>query len=121
MKKFSTNKLNQYWDDIPSDKHNAITYAGLMKKWRVPKRTVREILSALACFDNGTDEILIRTSHSNGFYKTSNINEIEAFRKETLSRGLSCLAPLKKMNRIIKKEYDKTPDLLAMLAEEVNL
>lgn len=121
MKKFSTNKLNQYWEDIPSNKHNAITYAKLMQKWGVRKRTAREILSALACFDNGTDEILIRTSHGSGFYKTSNIDEIEAFRKETLSRGLSCLAPIKKMNRIIKKEYDKTPNILAMLAEEVNL
>lgn len=121
MKKISNKRLIEYWADIPTGKHNAITYSKLILKWGVCKRTVREILSALACFDNGTDEILIRTSHGNGFYKTSNIEEITAFRKETLSRGLSCLAPIKKMNRVIKKDYDKTPDLLSILEDEIKV
>ena len=103
MKNVPIEKLLLYWEDIPKEKHNAVTYQQLMKKWNVSKRNTREILSALARFDNGTDEILIRTSHRSGFYKTADLEQIEEFRDETLSRGLSCLAPLKKMNRVLKK------------------
>ena len=119
MKKIPIEKVILYWDDIPLGKHNAVTYQQLMKKWDVSKRSTREILSALACFDNGTDEVLIRTSHSSGFYKTADIKEIEEFRAETLSRGLACLAPLKKINRVLKKSYENTGDLLELLSKEI--
>lgn len=106
-----------YWNDIPVGKVNAVTYEDLIIKWKVSKRTVRELLNSLSRYDSGDNYILIRTSRGKGFYKTDHQEEIEAFRRECLSRGRSCLAPVKKMNRVLKLQYEGDYDLFTALEQ----
>ena len=93
-------KLELYWADIPTNKKRAITYPELMKHWSASERVVRLILQELSSFDNGDNYILIRSAKNRGFYKTDDIKEIESYKRECMSRGLSSLAPIKKINRI---------------------
>ena len=43
--------------------------------------------------------------------------EIEAFRQECLNRGKSCLAPITKMNRVLKLQYEGDFDLFTALEQ----
>lgn len=110
-------QLKKYWEDIPTGKENAITYEELVFKWKKCKRDVREILNELSRYDSGDDYILIRSSRGKGFYKTDKTEEIEDFRKECLSRGRSCLSPIKKMNRVLKVKYENNFDLFTALEQ----
>lgn len=91
----------RYWQDVPVGKENAKTYDELCCMWEKDKRTVRSILHELSRYDSGDDYILIRSSNGKGFYKTDDVAEIEAYKKECLSRGRNVFAPIKKINRVL--------------------
>ena len=110
MKDFEsiTNKLEFYWHDIPVGKENAIRYPELMLMWGVKERDVRQILHELSSFDNGDDYILIRSAKNRGgFYKTTDVDEIKAFKKECLAKGKSNFAPVKKINRVMRNDAEQ--------------
>lgn len=97
-------KLEIYWNDIPTNKTDAVSYSILQMWWGTNDREVRRILHDLSRYDNGDDYVLIRSSKNRGFYKTDDKTEIEAYRKECLNRGKNVFAPLKKINRILKTD-----------------
>lgn len=99
--------LEQYWNSLPIGKENAADYNELCAKWNMSKRKVRQTLHDLSLYDSGDDYILIRSGSSKGFYRTNDMQIINAFRKECLSKAKSNFAPLKKINRIIT-EADNT-------------
>lgn len=91
-----------YWETLPIDKINAATYRELTVAWNTTGRQVRKILQELSAFDNGDDYILIRSArHGGGFYRTTEKNEIEAFKCECLHKGRSLFAPIRKINRVL--------------------
>lgn len=93
--------LERYWKQLPVGKENAITRPKLGALWELSDRRVRGMLHELSRYDNGDDYILIRSSKNRGFYKTSDPEEIEAYRKECITKGRSNFAPLRKINRVI--------------------
>ena len=100
-------RFELYWNDIPTVKEKAVSYEELMMWWNEGKREVRKILQALSAYDNGDNYVLIRSSKTKGFYKTDDKDEIERYKKECLTKGLSTLAPIKKINRIFAENTDQ--------------
>ena len=96
--------IELYYNEIPYGKENALTYDDLCALWNCTPRKARAILHEISLHDAGDDYIVIRSAKSKGFYKTDNKDEIEAYRKECLSKGRSIFAPVKKCNRILKAE-----------------
>lgn len=94
-------KLESLWNSLPIGRENAITYDQLVTKWGIGQRAVRETLHDLSLYDNGDDFILIRSGSAKGFYKTNDLAEIFAFKRECISKGKSIFAPVKKINRVI--------------------
>lgn len=94
----------RYWQSIPVGKEHAITYSTLCCMWGVEKRAVRSILHELSRYDSGDNYILIRSSSGRGFYRTDNTAEIEAYKRECLSRGRNVFAPIKKINRVLNAQ-----------------
>lgn len=94
----------QLWNEIPVGEHNAVTYAQLCNRLKQNRRNVRKILHELSLYDSGDNYILIRSANGKGFYRTDNIAQIKAFRKECLNKGRSNFAPLKKINRVLKND-----------------
>lgn len=90
-----------FWEEIPTGKKNALTYDDLREMWNKDKRSVRNILHELSCLDTGDNYILIRSGKTRGFYKTDDLDEIAAYRKECLNKGRSVFAPVKKCNRVL--------------------
>lgn len=93
-----------FWSQIPIGKENAIDYTALCNMWDCSERTARLILHELSSFDNGDDYILIRSGKNKGFYRTDNQEEIEMYRREVLNKGRSMFVPIKKCNRILRKD-----------------
>lgn len=93
--------LLMYWEELPIGKHNAASYDELRLLWGKDKRTVRRILHDLSSIDTGDNYVLIRSGKTRGFYKTDDLDEIAAYRKECLNKGRSIFAPVKKCNRIL--------------------
>ena len=98
--------LEYYYNSIPVGKENAVTYPELMKAWNMRERQVRQKLHDLSLLDTGDNYIIIRSSHGKGFYKTDDINEIKAFKKECMAKAKSNFAPLKKINRILRNDTE---------------
>lgn len=96
-----------YWGDIPVGKENAVTYDDLCKKWNCNERKARAILHELSICDNGDNYILIRSSKGKGFYKTDDEDEIQAYKRECLSKGRSVFAPVKKINRVLNADAEQ--------------
>ena len=94
-------ELELYYNDIPYGKENAITYTQLCIKWGKNKRAVRAILQRLSYYDPKDNCVLIRSSRGKGFYRTDNIDDMLAYKRECLSKGKSIFAPVKKINRIL--------------------
>lgn len=94
-------KCEAYWDDIPTERENAVSYNELKQWWHTDERGVRLILHYLSGCDNGDNYVLIRSSKSKGFYKTDNTEEITAYKHECLNKGRSIFAPVRKINRIL--------------------
>ena len=106
--------LENYWNDIPIGKNNAVTYPILRMWWNLNDREVRRALHELSSFDNGDNYVLIRSGKSKGFYKTDDQREIEAYKRECLNKGRSVFAPVKKINRILSgngKQYSMLNNL----------
>lgn len=96
-----------FWNDIPIGKGNAVSYDKLCACWGVDKRAARAILHDLSLYDNGDNYILIRSSkNGGGFYKTDDPDELKAYKKECLNKGRSNFAPVKKINRVLKAQFD---------------
>jgi hypothetical protein len=106
--------VNLYWDVIPVGKQNALTYDNLCYIWGCDQRKARAILHELSLYDNGDNYILIRSSKGKGFYKTDDEAEIQAYKRECLSKGKSVFAPVKKINRVLNanvEQYSLTNNL----------
>lgn len=96
--------IELYYNDIPYGRENACTYDDLCALWNCTPRKARAILHEISLHDAGDDYIVIRSAKGKGFYKTDDLDEIAAYRKECLSKGRSIFAPVKKCNRILKAE-----------------
>lgn len=96
--------LDIYWADLPIGKNNAVTYDDLRSIWGRDRRGVRQILHDLSLYDNGDNYVLIRSGKTRGFYKTDDLEEIAAYRKECLNKGKSVFAPVKKCNRVLNAD-----------------
>ena len=96
--------LETFWNELPTGRENAATYDDLCLSWGKSKREVRRILHELSLYDNGDDFVLIRSGKTRGFYKTDNLAEIAAYRKECLNKGRSVFAPVRKCNRVLRGE-----------------
>lgn len=121
--KMTDYQLEIYWNDIPTEKKDAVTYPMLCMWWHTSERCVRKILHELSGIDNGDNYVLIRSSKNRGFYKTDNQDEIEKYKKECLNRGRNVFAPIKKINRILsanKTQYSFTNNL-RVIREDRNL
>lgn len=94
-------KYDAFWNDIPTSRTEAATYAVLQMWWGLNEREVRRALHELSSYDNGDNYVLIRSGKTKGFYKTDDTQEIEAFKRECLNKGRSVFAPIKKINRIL--------------------
>ena len=98
-------KTELFWNDIPIGKEHAVTYETLCDLWGKDRRAVREILHELSLYDNGDNYVLIRSAkNGGGFYKTDDLSEMSAYRKECLNKGRSNFAPVKKINRILNAD-----------------
>lgn len=97
-------KNELYYNDIPVGAENAVDYPTLCEKWGKNERTVRAILHELSYYDNGDNYVLIRSASGKGFYKTDDLQAIEAYKKECWNKGRSTFAPLRKINRILKND-----------------
>lgn len=94
-------QLSRYWEEIPIGMENAVSYFELCVKWGISERQVRNILHDLSLFDNSDNYVLIRSARTKGFYRSDDIDEIQAYRRECLSKGKSIFALVKKCNRIL--------------------
>ena len=95
-------RLENYWHSIPIGQVDAYSYDELCAVWGMDKRSVRRALHELSYYDNGDNLILIRSSNGAGFYRTDNPEEIKAYRAECLNRGRRTLAPLRKIDRVLR-------------------
>lgn len=119
--KMNESKLELYWNDIPTTKNDAVTYALLKMWWGTSEREVRKILHRLSEYDNGDNYVLIRSGKSKGFYKTDDAETIKEYKAECLSKGRSVFAPIKKINRILtanKTQYSMANNLRVIREEK---
>jgi hypothetical protein len=105
----SRQEAQRLYGMLPIGKENAISRKELSTLWGMGDRSARLIISELRKIDFGDEFIIVSFSDGKGYYRTNDIEEIEAFANEMRSRALNIFAPLKKANRIIK-EYG-TPAL----------
>lgn len=96
--------MEKYYNDIPIGKQNAATKEFLTAKWGVTERAVRKIIQELRLADFGDDYIIISLSTGKGYYKSNDLEEIKAFKKEVTNRGRHTFLPLMKVNRILAAE-----------------
>ena len=111
------NKFELFWNDIPTTRSEAVTYADLQMWWGMNEREVRRALHELSSYDNGDNYVLIRSGSCKGFYKTDDEHEIRAYKRECLNKGRSVFAPIKKINRILKEnttQYSMVNNLRVM-------
>lgn len=95
-------KLETYWNDIPTEKSEAVPYSILTMWWNMNEREVRRLLHYLSSYDNGDNYVLIRSGKNKGFYRTDDKEEIISYKHECLNKGRSVFAPIKKINRILR-------------------
>ena len=92
----------QYYEDIPIGRENAITYQQLCLKWHCNERKVRSILHKLSSLDLDDRYILIGSSHGKGFYKTDDVAEIEKYIKECTNRAKNIFITIRKARKVLK-------------------
>lgn len=90
-----------YYNDIPIGKDNAVTRGELARKWNMSERYVRRTIAELRAQDNGDNYIIVSYSSGNGFYRTDDLEEIAAYKAETMNRARHTFIPLKKINRVL--------------------
>lgn len=96
------NNLERYWQSIPVGRAHAAEYWQLRILWDMSERQVRKTLERLSGYDNGDNYILIRSSRNNGFYRTDDPADIEAYKREVRSRAMKIFAPFGKINRVLR-------------------
>lgn len=96
--------MEKYYNDIPVGKQNAVTKEVLTVKWGMTERGVRHKIQELRLADFGDDYIIISLSSGKGYYKSNDLEEIRAFKKEVTNRGRHTFLPLMKVNRILAAE-----------------
>ena len=101
-------KTSEYWDFIPVGTDNRKTYRELSAAWEINERAVRHVLHRLSEYDNGDGTVLIRSSKPGGFYRTEDREEIEAYRREVMSRATKTFAPLRKIDRVLGESEGQT-------------
>lgn len=94
--------LEEMYNDIPIGKRNAISRQALTQLWGISDRAARQKISEMRRQDNGDNYAIISTSNGRGYYKTDNIKDILAFKKETTARGKQTFNALRKINRILQ-------------------
>lgn len=98
--------LEYYYNSIPIGRENAVTYPALCAEWKMSERQVRKKLHELSLWDSGDNFVIIRSGHGKGFYKTDDLTEIKAFKKECMAKAKSNFAPLGKINRILNSDTE---------------
>jgi hypothetical protein len=88
---------------LPIGSKNAISRKELSDLWGLGDRTARMVIAELRKMDFGDSYIIVSYSDGKGYYRTDDIDEIEAFAAEMRSRALNIFAPLRKANRIIRE------------------
>lgn len=96
--------MEKYYNDIPIGKQNAVTKEFLSAKWGLTERGVRKAIQEMRMADFGDDYIIISLSTGKGYYKSNDLAEIKAFKKEVTNRGRHTFLPLMKVNRILAAE-----------------
>ena len=94
--------LCRLYNDIPIGRENAVTKGELVRKWNRSERGVRLIIQELRQIDNGDNYVIVSFSGGKGYYKTDDLEEIEAYKRETIRRARHTFAPLRKINRILE-------------------
>lgn len=93
--------LIKCYNDLPIGKKNAITKIELQCKWGMSERMVRKTISDLRAMDLDDDFVIVSLSTGKGYFKTNDIDEIRAFKKEVTNRGRHTFTPLRKVNKIL--------------------
>ena len=96
--------MENFYNDIPIGKENAITKKALQVKWRMTASAVRRTIQELRAADFGDNMVIISRSSGSGYYRTNNLDEIIAYKQEVLNRGKHTFLPLRKVNRILNKQ-----------------
>jgi hypothetical protein len=104
----SPQRARELYGMIPIGAWNAISRQELSNLWGLSDRSARLVIAELRKMDFGDNFIIVSYSDGKGYYKTSDIAEIEAFAAEMRSRALNIFAPLKKANRIIREYGSQT-------------
>lgn len=104
--RLTAEEKKSYWLTLPVGEGNAFSYGTLQVIWQCNERKVRGILSELSRYESDDGYILIRSAKGKGFYLTNEEETIKRYKQECLSRGLSCLAPIKQINRFFKDSQD---------------
>ncbi len=95
--------MGNYYDDIPIGKRHAISRETLSGLWNLSDREVRAVIADLRKQDNNDEYVIISSSGGKGYYRTTDIEEILAYKKEILNRARHTYTPLKKINRILEE------------------
>lgn len=103
--------LQNYWDCIPDDPNNAVTYEALEALWEMDRRGVRRTLQELGAWDNGDAFVLIRSSTRAGFYKTDCTKDILRYRRECINKASAILNSLSKIDRVLNQFTKNNTDL----------
>src|SRR5690554_4561349 len=103
-------ELERLYEMLPIGKQNAITRAELSRLWGLSDRAARLVISELRRIDFGDKFVIVSFSDGKGYYKTADLEEIEAFANEMRSRALNILVPLNKANRLISQAGSQTFD-----------
>jgi hypothetical protein len=101
--KLSQQKAKTLYGMLPIGSKNAISRKELSDLWGLSDRTARIVIAELRKMDFGDSYIIVSYSDGKGYYRTDDIDEIEAFAAEMRSRALNIFAPLRKANRIIRE------------------
>ena len=96
-----------YYTSIPIGKENAISRKELCNLWGMNDRNVREKIVTLRGIDNGDDYVIVSTSQSSGYFRSSDREDIARFKAETLKRGKRTFMPLRKVSRILAINDDQ--------------
>lgn len=95
----------KYYNDIPVGRENAATKKQLMTRWNMSERQVRKIISELRAEDQGDTFVIVSSSTNGtaGYYKTTNLDEIKKYERETLNRGKHTFRPLRKIRKVYER------------------
>lgn len=80
--------LFDYYLSIPIGKCNAVSRAHLCREWGTNDRTVRAIIADIRadCVRLGMEYYVVSDSHGKGYWRTRDMNEIEEFNNQMMSR-----------------------------------